>query len=284
MHVIVLKYVQVLCITIFFSNNINCDKLLLHNEQEDQELYRIGACTAVCLAGSEDTAGGPEHPRFNSTPVEPKTIERCYTLCSEDRRPLSAWRPLVQRQEPPLRINLICRDSTNLIIEVQPRPDARTERHSSEGLDDAAAPEGKQNQLDAFAAGNRASAIAGEGHSKVSGPVRRRRAIGTEGSDQQKPEPSASKRANLLPDANDERSMKRGTSLTDDERWFPLPRPGQTQGRSDPARPAVGPIRQPIYLVKVQESEKEMGERIVYMVSTQYSFFPFRTIIKDTIH
>lgn len=57
MHVIVLKYVQVLCITIFFSNNINCDKLLLHNEQEDQELYRIGACTAACMAGTEP--GGP---------------------------------------------------------------------------------------------------------------------------------------------------------------------------------------------------------------------------------
>ncbi|XP_058121658.1 tyrosine-protein kinase receptor torso [Anopheles ziemanni] len=270
MHVIVLKYVQVLCITIFFSNNINCDKLLLHNEQEDQELYRIGACTAVCLAGSEGTIGSPDHPGFNSTPVEPKTIERCYTLCSEDRRPASALRPLVQRLEPSLHINLICRDSTNLIIEVQPRPDVRSERHSSEGLGDAAAPKGKQNQLDAFATGNVASASAGRVQSKVSGPARRKRAIGTESSsdslsDHQKPEPSASKRANLLPEANDERSIKRGTSLTDDERWYPHPRPpGQTQGRNNPARP-TGPIRQPIYLVKVQESEKEMGDRIVYM-------------------
>ncbi|XP_058835831.1 tyrosine-protein kinase receptor torso-like isoform X2 [Topomyia yanbarensis] len=50
MQVIILKYVQVLCITVFFSNNINCDKLLLHNEQEDQHLYKIGSCAAQCLA------------------------------------------------------------------------------------------------------------------------------------------------------------------------------------------------------------------------------------------
>lgn len=54
MQVIILKYVQVLCITVFFSNNINCDKLLLHNEQEDQHLYRIGSCAAECL--TEDDA------------------------------------------------------------------------------------------------------------------------------------------------------------------------------------------------------------------------------------
>lgn len=48
MYVIVLKYVQLFCITVFF-NSLNCDQLLLHNDREDRELYITAACVAKCL-------------------------------------------------------------------------------------------------------------------------------------------------------------------------------------------------------------------------------------------
>lgn len=102
MQVIILKYVQVLCITVFFSNNINCDNLLLHNEQEDQHLYRIGSCAAECL--TEDDG--------------PKSLESCYKLCSEkgalERTPM-----LEQNVKLSFHIKLICRDSTSLVVEVR---------------------------------------------------------------------------------------------------------------------------------------------------------------------
>uniref|UniRef100_A0A182J2P9 Uncharacterized protein n=1 Tax=Anopheles atroparvus TaxID=41427 RepID=A0A182J2P9_ANOAO len=272
MHVIVLKYVQVLCITIFFSNNINCDKLLLHNEQEDQELYRIGACTALCLADTEDPTGPTERSGSNGTAAEPKSIERCYTRCSEDRRPLSAWRPLVQRQAPPLRINLICRDSTNLIIEVQStngasgREETINEERNSDGVDDelaarldAPVPQGKHNQSEPLD-GNREQATNVTAElSKVTATARSKRAIGAGGSPptaDQKPDSSAGNRANLLPYA----SVKRGPGLAEDGRRSASSGPGRMQHHNPPR-----PTGQPIYLVKVQESEKELGDRIVYM-------------------
>ncbi|XP_055529972.1 tyrosine-protein kinase receptor torso-like [Wyeomyia smithii] len=102
MQVIILKYVQVLCITVFFSNNINCDKLLLHNEQEDQHLYRTGSCAAQCLTEQSTT--------------KVQSLESCYKLCSES--PVEKGRTLVQGAGLSFHIKLICRDSNSLVIQI----------------------------------------------------------------------------------------------------------------------------------------------------------------------
>ncbi|XP_061502652.1 tyrosine-protein kinase receptor torso [Anopheles gambiae] len=283
MHVIVLKYVQVLCITIFFSNNINCDKLLLHNEQEDQELYRIGACTAACMAGTEP--GGPVDRNATGTTVpsaeELKTIGYCYKRCSEDTRPLSAWRPLVQRQDPSLRINLICRDSTNLIIEIKPTAleagggvGGNHHHQDSKLTPKLSAPGGNQNQLNAL----RDRSASAESLESAA-PARSRRAIGADGplsagqlTERQKA--SSGTRTNLLQptagkidgptlhgsvdasaDEDDEADNVAVKVQPDREHYQRA-----LAAEQDRTRPPV-----PIYLVKVQDSEQELGDRIVYM-------------------
>ncbi|XP_052899045.1 tyrosine-protein kinase receptor torso isoform X2 [Anopheles moucheti] len=267
MHVIVLKYVQVLCITIFFSNNINCDKLLLHNEQEDQELYRIGACTAACMAG---TYGTEQNQTLPPNMEQFKTIGHCYKLCSEDTRPLSAWKPLVQRQDPSLRINLICRDSTNLIIEIKPKRNGDDD-DDARAMMNLSSPEGNQNQLSALLD----TAV----ESSESVPSRNRRAIGADGplpagllAERQKA--SATSRANLLPEpgASGERFAKidasslnaaGGPSGDVPDVAVKVQKDRGNYARALPTSQRVRPV--PIYLVKVQESEQELGDRIVYM-------------------
>uniref|UniRef100_A0A182T3Y5 Uncharacterized protein n=1 Tax=Anopheles maculatus TaxID=74869 RepID=A0A182T3Y5_9DIPT len=289
MHVIVLKYMQVLCITIFFSNNINCDKLLLHNEREDQDLYRIGACTAACMAGTEVGVSGEQNESSPLNAEQLKTIGHCYKLCSEDTRPLSAWRPLVQRQDPSLRINLICRDSTNLIIEIKPERNRGSTPADDDDVDDAAdvgtatmklsPPGGNQNQLSAL--------LDASVESSESAPYRTRRAIGADGplpagllAERQK-SASVATRANLLQDP-DSVSGERFAKIDEFSRNRPV---GQDAGgdlgdvavkvqqdRANFQRTLFAPSSKrarpvPIYLVKVQESEQEFGDRIVYMVS-----------------
>ncbi|XP_053666872.1 tyrosine-protein kinase receptor torso [Anopheles marshallii] len=267
MHVIVLKYVQVLCITIFFSNNINCDKLLLHNEQEDQELYRIGACTAACMAGTYRTEQNETLPPDME---QLKTIGHCYKLCSEDTRPLSAWKPLVQRQDPSLRINLICRDSTNLIIEIKPKRNGGDD-DDARAMMNLSSPEGNQNQLSAL--------LDAAVESSESVSSRNRRAIGADGplpagllTERQKA--SATSRANLLqePGASGERFAKidasslntaGGPSADVPDVAVKVQKDRGNYARALPTSQRVRPV--PIYLVKVQESEQELGDRIVYM-------------------
>ncbi|XP_050089735.1 tyrosine-protein kinase receptor torso [Anopheles aquasalis] len=239
MHVIVLKYVQVLCITIFFSNNVNCDKLLLHNEREDQDLYRIGACTAACMTGTVDAHAGPadDEPKL-------KNLEQCYRQCSEDTRPLSAWKPLTQRRDSSLRIHLICRDSTNLIIRVQhdtatgndlrPTGDHKSSR-TGKSSKPSKAIDGERNQLNGLPGTSDDASLSGEPFGSMSSSVapvalgthdRPRRAIGS----------------NSIPPS--ELYTDRGTDI------------GHNAESTAPLA---------IYLVKVQESEKELGDRIVYM-------------------
>lgn len=48
MDVIVLKSMQLLCITVFFSN-VKCDDITLINRNEQLESRRIAVCIAQCL-------------------------------------------------------------------------------------------------------------------------------------------------------------------------------------------------------------------------------------------
>lgn len=47
MQVIILKYVQLFCLTMFLSNNANCAELVIDNEV--QKSYKVSACMAFCL-------------------------------------------------------------------------------------------------------------------------------------------------------------------------------------------------------------------------------------------
>lgn len=221
MQVIILKYVQVLCITVFFSNNINCDKLLLHNEQEDQHLYRIGSCAAQCLAEQ------------NTTKVQ--SLESCHKLCSEGaaEKGLS----LVQGSELNFNIRLICRGSNSLVIEVQQSPVESVEGNSSVTQ---RAPKkfdkGLINQL------------------------------------VDNPSPSESKdigRKNVSLDRNrrsiaDNKNKAHNNATGISEKESVVQSELDQENRSNASSREI-PATRYIFLIKVQESGQELGDRIVYM-------------------
>lgn len=49
MHVLLIKYVQLICISVVF-NTVNCEELLIEDEAMDElELNKVAACTSKCL-------------------------------------------------------------------------------------------------------------------------------------------------------------------------------------------------------------------------------------------
>uniref|UniRef100_A0A8D8GWH5 receptor protein-tyrosine kinase n=1 Tax=Culex pipiens TaxID=7175 RepID=A0A8D8GWH5_CULPI len=201
MQVIILKYVQVLCITVFFSNNINCDKLLLHNEQEDQHLYRIGSCAAECL--TEDDA--------------PKSLESCYKLCSEDGA-LERTPMLEQNVKLSFHIKLICRDSTSLVVEVRVGNTPSPHYGVPNGITDQQNGISRNHQsIGGGGGGGKSMQKISADQKRISGKVRR----------------SIDK---SVPSANYRDAVRAKNNST---RF--------------------------VYLIKVQESGSELGDRIVYM-------------------
>ncbi|XP_062544610.1 tyrosine-protein kinase receptor torso-like isoform X2 [Armigeres subalbatus] len=214
MQVIILKYVQVLCITVFFSNNINCDKLLAHNEHEDQQLYRIASCAARCLAD------GGTHT----------SLEVCYKLCSEDK--MEQKSELSQNADLAFNIQLICRDSTSLVIEIsrdqlQKSPKADTSPHAGNGLHQHERKTPKQ-------------------HARKESRVRRARR-------------SIAKNHSSIQNRYDNTSGSRDVNHSIDH---------STAHRQDVGLDGTAPYPksiQYVYLIKVQESGNELGDRTVYM-------------------
>lgn len=47
MELVVLKYVQLVCITIFMQNNANCAQLM--SQTEEMNNIKVAACTANCI-------------------------------------------------------------------------------------------------------------------------------------------------------------------------------------------------------------------------------------------
>lgn len=47
MEIIVLKYVQLVCLTFFMRNNINCAQLMI--DTKEQTNLKVSACVAECL-------------------------------------------------------------------------------------------------------------------------------------------------------------------------------------------------------------------------------------------
>ncbi|XP_055631009.1 tyrosine-protein kinase receptor torso-like isoform X2 [Toxorhynchites rutilus septentrionalis] len=216
MQVIILKYVQVLCITVFFSNNINCDKLLLHNEQEDQHLYRIGSCAAECLADEDKS----------------KSLESCYKLCSANG--LNQALLLRQNVELPYSIELICRDSSSLVINIH---NPHLDKHDK---NTPAVNGTEQTNRKLF----HGTATYESGANNQTSMSRTRRSIADSIS------PKGNYKNNITNLGNPNNN---GVTLTDHD---------NNKGRKS-AKSANH-----IYLVKVQESGNELGDRIVYMSNT----------------
>uniref|UniRef100_A0A1W7R6L9 receptor protein-tyrosine kinase n=1 Tax=Aedes albopictus TaxID=7160 RepID=A0A1W7R6L9_AEDAL len=220
MQVIILKYVQVLCITVFFSNNINCDKLLVHNEHEDQQLYRIASCAAQCLAEE----------------ASHKSLELCYKLCSEGK---IEQPELVQNVEQNYNIQLICRDSNSLVIEIYPDqlPKQRksdSSPHSSNGIHQYDPKASKHNR------GNKDGAY--------SHPQRAKRSIARSDLSMQ------NRYENISGSRNENHQADVHYSAHNQD------------SDSDHIAPHAKPTHL-VYLIKVQESGHELGDRTVYMSS-----------------
>ncbi|XP_055612387.1 tyrosine-protein kinase receptor torso isoform X2 [Uranotaenia lowii] len=217
MQVIILKYVQVLCITVFFSNNINCDKLLLHNQQEDQQLYRISSCAAACLAGGDPS----------------KSLETCYKDCSEQSLDQSLM--LVQRTDKTFTINLICRDSTSLVIEIQSSPSISDSERSilSNSTSRVWKPNKNKNSLK---------------HNEKHKSGRQRRSIIAKGGK------SAAKMLTSQQPPNEINSVD-----------FPIGRDEVLRADGQDFKRKVSVPVHHVYLIKVQESGNDLGDRIVYM-------------------
>lgn len=47
MEVIILKYVQLVCITFFMRSNVNCAQLMI--DSKEQTNLKVSACVAECL-------------------------------------------------------------------------------------------------------------------------------------------------------------------------------------------------------------------------------------------
>lgn len=87
-----------LLVVIVTLNQVCCNQLRLHTDQEEQELYKISACVAKCLARG----------------VELK--EKCYERCSE---PGVLDGVTFEYPDKSFRVELVCRDSTTLMVDVR---------------------------------------------------------------------------------------------------------------------------------------------------------------------
>ncbi|XP_055716503.1 tyrosine-protein kinase receptor torso isoform X2 [Phlebotomus papatasi] len=109
MHIVVIKYIQLFCLTVFVTNNINCDQLLLQNAKEDQSLYSDVSCTANCL---------------KDNPLE--SLSSCYDECFSHRG--ESGHGLTNRSgSDTFFLRLLCRDDTSLTLEVVIGPSEETE-------------------------------------------------------------------------------------------------------------------------------------------------------------
>lgn len=59
MNMIVIKYMQIVCITLYFTSYANCNQLQLQNQNKHSDyLNLVASCVVKCLAIDGDTDGG----------------------------------------------------------------------------------------------------------------------------------------------------------------------------------------------------------------------------------
>ncbi|CRK86777.1 CLUMA_CG000609, isoform A [Clunio marinus] len=97
MEVIVLKYVQLVCITIFMGNNANCAQLMIGTEQ--MNTLKVASCAARCL-------------KYGSN----SNLNECYQSCANQTDSLN---DVISVDEPiNASFRLYCRDSSRLLINI----------------------------------------------------------------------------------------------------------------------------------------------------------------------
>ncbi|CAO1431629.1 unnamed protein product [Diamesa tonsa] len=98
MQVIILKYVQLFCLTMFLSNNANCAELVIDNEV--QKSYKVSACMALCLKD------------------ENKDLKSCYENCSHMSEHLLPDLEYHASEDIDAKFTLHCRDSSRLVFKI----------------------------------------------------------------------------------------------------------------------------------------------------------------------
>ncbi|GAB0096452.1 Tyrosine-protein kinase receptor torso [Sergentomyia squamirostris] len=99
MHMIVMKYVKIFCLTIFVTNNINCDEILVHDKGKDRPLLYDASCTATCL-------------KNKSFETLSSCYEECHSLGFVDTG------QVLTNANDTFVLELLCRDDTSLTLKV----------------------------------------------------------------------------------------------------------------------------------------------------------------------
>jgi tyrosine-protein kinase receptor torso len=99
MQLVVLKYLQIICVTVFFSNNIICDNVAVDREQRN--INKISACAAAkCL--NNVTLGN--------------NLQECYDECMDNVEDIRELKNL--RTSKDVTYNLWCRNSSWIVLKV----------------------------------------------------------------------------------------------------------------------------------------------------------------------
>lgn len=119
MEVIVLKYVQLVCITLFMSNNVNCAQQMI--DYKEMTNLKVAACLAKCL--DQKVASVSVNFDFASIwmtiiPLShPQNFTECYDQCANLSDSLSDVKP--EAFNASFGFSLYCRDSKRLLIQVE---------------------------------------------------------------------------------------------------------------------------------------------------------------------
>uniref|UniRef100_A0A336MMX7 receptor protein-tyrosine kinase n=1 Tax=Culicoides sonorensis TaxID=179676 RepID=A0A336MMX7_CULSO len=108
MHVIVIKYVQLFCISVFF-NNLNCNELFGH-PKDQENLYQISGCLAKCMSNNGN-----------------HTLQNCYVNCTKENEILQSSTKEISHEKLNLdaRLQMVCRDNTKLVVKVSLKNETR---------------------------------------------------------------------------------------------------------------------------------------------------------------
>jgi hypothetical protein len=127
MDVIILKYVQLVCFSIFMRNSGDCAQLM--SSSEEMNNLKVSACTANCLKTEINYVSSDRNFRsirlqFTSL-ISYQKLEGCYQHCVNQTVYLDDVSTVNSLNTAAFR--LFCRDSTRLVIEVENSDDDHVE-------------------------------------------------------------------------------------------------------------------------------------------------------------
>ena len=148
MQVIILKYVQLFCLTMFLSNNASCAELVIDNEV--QKSYKISACMAYCLKDENKVSETKLMKNYKSNLLSNcfeqflfiflffdskvlkslfffiiysiffiyKDLKSCYEYCSNNSENLMHELQYYDAEDIGAGYSLHCRDSSKLVFKI----------------------------------------------------------------------------------------------------------------------------------------------------------------------